>query len=68
MKNEILKQQTKLLISKTTFPLWTKVLSQDLTHLKNQPVGPVVPYASMGSPTETPILKKYRNHGKQPFP
>lgn len=59
-KDEILKQQIKLLTGKTTLVRWIKVLTQALIHLDDQPVGPIAPYARLGSPVETPNTLKLR--------
>lgn len=40
----------KLLTGKTTLAGWTKVLSRALINLNDQPVGPVSPYARLGTP------------------
>lgn len=42
--------QMKLLTGKTTLAGWTKVLSRALINLNDQPVGPVSPYARLGTP------------------
>ena len=47
-KKGTLKQQIKLLIGKNTLARETKVLSQSLRHLSDQPVGPVAPHARLG--------------------
>ena len=57
-KDGILKQQIKLLTSKITLGGWTKVLSQALMHLNDQPVGPIAPYARLGSPAKAPNTTK----------
>lgn len=57
-KNEILKEQNKLLMSKTISAGWTKVLSQALIILNDQQVRPVTPYARLRTPTETPSATK----------
>ena len=49
-KNEILRQQIKLLIGKLTLAEWTQVLFQALIRLNDQPVGPVAPYAKTEGP------------------
>ena len=54
-KNEILKQQIKLLTGKATFTGWTKVLSQALIHSNDQPAGPVTPQARLGTLAEAQI-------------
>lgn len=51
-KNGILKEQMKLLTGKTILAKQTKVLSQTLTHLHDQPVSPITPYAGLGTPTK----------------
>lgn len=48
-----MKQQIKLLIGKTTLAGYTKVLSQALIHLNNQPVGPIFLYTKLGTAMET---------------
>lgn len=53
-KNGILKQQINLLTSKTTLAELNNVLSQALIHLSDQPVGPIAPYARLGTPAEAP--------------
>lgn len=52
-KNEILKQQIKLLTNKTTCTRQIKVLSQASIHLNNQPVWPVAPHVGLGIPPKT---------------
>ena len=49
-KNGMLKQHTELLTGKTH--LGQVVLSQALTHLNDQPVGPVALYARLGMPAK----------------
>ena len=59
-KNRILKQQITLLADKTAVNQWATVLSQYFhalesrapIHLHDHPVGPVVPYASLGTPAK----------------
>lgn len=57
-ENEILKQQIKSLTGKTTSAGWTKILFQALTHLNDQPVGPVAPDARPGTPAKVPNTVK----------
>lgn len=53
-ENGTLKKHVKLLTGKTTLVEWTKVLSQDLRHLSDQPVGPLLPHVRLGTPAEAP--------------
>lgn len=57
-KNGDLKQQIELLPGKPTLAGWTKVLSQALIYLNDQPVGPVDLYARLGMQAEVPNTVK----------
>lgn len=50
-KNGTLKQQIKLLTGKTPLIWWTKVLSQAVIHLNDQPIWPI---ARLVTPAERP--------------
>lgn len=48
----------KLLSGKTTLAEWTKVLSQAEIHSHDQPIGPVVPHARLGTSAEASNTRK----------
>ena len=57
-KSGIWRQHIKLLSNKITLAEWTKILSQALRHLNDQPVGPVALYAHLGIPAKAPSTVK----------
>lgn len=52
------KDKWNVLTSKTTLASYTEVLSQTLLHLNDPSAGFLVPYARLGTPTETPNIAK----------
>lgn len=57
-KSGIWRQHITLLSNKITLAEWTKILSQALRHLNDQPVGPVALYACLGILAKAPSTVK----------
>lgn len=67
-KNEIAKQQIKLLIGKTILAWWTEVIPQAFIHLNDQLVGPIAPYARSGTLAKIPNTIKVGSLRRQTLP
>lgn len=67
-KNEIIKQQNKLLRIKTISVGCTKLLPHALIHLNDEQVRPVAPYVRLRTPAETPSVIRNGSPGEMPLP